>query len=155
MESPIDCVPGKILKIYVKKDMWIFEKLWMSTFCKNKQGLNTKSYKWHIFSGDGHPSTTGEKALNEYQSQVAPEFIVMANDDELAVATDELPQSCNLSDFYVFPKNMAWTMAFTHEDGWLGPYFAKHPDYEYLNSENIRIIEKNRQIEMAKSKGWL
>jgi hypothetical protein len=25
---------------------------------------------------------------------------------------------------------------FTHEDGWLGPYFAKHPEYEILNRKS-------------------
>jgi len=50
---------------------------------------------------------------------------------------------------------MAWTMAFTHEDGWLGPYFAKHSQYSKLNQENIDQIAKAQAIEQARQKGWL
>jgi len=46
-------------------------------------------------------------------------------------------------------------MAFTHEDGWLGPYFAKHSQYDKLNQQNIKSIEKALSIEQAKQKGWL
>jgi hypothetical protein len=28
-------------------------------------------------------------------------------------------------DIYVWPNGLDWTMAFTHEDGWLGPYFSR------------------------------
>ena len=38
-------------------------------------------------------------------------------------------------------------MAFTHEQGWLGPYFSKHKDYEVLNNKNIKSVE-------AKTNGW-
>jgi hypothetical protein len=27
-------------------------------------------------------------------------------------------------DIYVWPDGLDWTMAFTHDDGWLGPYFS-------------------------------
>jgi len=50
---------------------------------------------------------------------------------------------------------MAWTMAFTHEEGWLGPYFAYHPKYKSLNVENEKKIEKEQQKEDAREKGWL
>jgi len=49
-------------------------------------------------------------------------------------------------------------MAFTHEEGWLGPYFAKNKNYKILEKRNQdqykNQIEKLRQIELAKSKGW-
>jgi hypothetical protein len=28
-------------------------------------------------------------------------------------------------DIYVWPDGLEWTMAFTHEDGWFGPYFSR------------------------------
>ena len=46
-------------------------------------------------------------------------------------------------------------MAFTHEEGWMGPYFAKHENYETLKLKNEKQIEKNKQIEIAKQKGWM
>ena len=45
-------------------------------------------------------------------------------------------------------------MAFTHENGWLGPYFAKHPDYTQLEVENEKYREKLEQIAEAKRRGW-
>lgn len=62
-------------------------------------------------------------------------------------------------DYCVFPANLAWTMAFTHEDGWLGPYFAKHPDYSKLIAQEAELHSirqrKNREIKRAKQNGWL
>lgn len=58
-------------------------------------------------------------------------------------------------DFYVFPSNLAWTMAFTHEDGWLGPYFARHRNFTELNKANLEKIRKLHQAEAAHLKGWV
>lgn len=50
-------------------------------------------------------------------------------------------------------------MAFTHEDGWLGPYFAKHPNYDALVLQEIErgraIQRKAQEIARAKQEGWL
>ena len=75
-----------------------------------------------------------------------PGLTVLSRQMRGVFATDLLPEHCVYSDFYVFPKNMAWTMAFTHEDGWIGSYFAKHPDYDALNAKNIARIRKNKDI---------
>ncbi len=99
-------------------------------------------------------SISGEKARSEYESQDAAEYVVMSNEHKLTILTDLKPERCNLSDYYVFPVNMAWTMAFTHEEGWLGPYFTFHPDFEPLNRENEKLLKKKRQNEIAKQKGW-
>ena len=154
MNLEIECKPSNVLKVYSKEETWAIEKAWMDVYCKNKQGFNTKDYKWHIFSGGRFPSISGEKALTKYRSQNAAKYIVMSNDHELAILTDLKPESCNLSDYYVFPVNMAWTMAFTHEEGWLGPYFAFHPNFGALEKENEQLLEKKRQKEIAKQKGW-
>jgi len=96
-----------------------------------------------------------KKAIQAYLKQSAVAYFIMSNDHECVISTDIRPESCNLSDYYVFPENLAWTMAFTHEEGWMGPYFAKHPDYEQLNKENLKKIEKVKQIDLAKRKGWM
>lgn len=157
--SGIELNSGNILRIYSKDETCEIERQWLKIFCKHKQGANTNTYKWHIFSFEKYPSVSGTKALDIYSEQKAAEYIVMSNDDEFAIETDTLPQECNLMDFYVFPKNMAWTMAFTHEDGWLGPYFATHKNYDKLNRINIEILKNNerkkKEIEIAKQNGWL
>jgi len=132
---------------------------WEKVFCKDKQGANTKAYLWHIFSFEKYPAISGLEATNEYIKHVSPEYVVLSNEDELAVISNARPENCSLRDYYIFPKNMAWTMAFTHEDGWLGPYFAKHLNYKELNAQNetkLQALEKKKQeIAHAKSKGWL
>ena len=159
INSTIEVKPGKILRVYTKKETWAFEKEWMQTFFQNKQGANTGAYKWHIFSFEKYPALSGDKAFNKYIQQKASEYIVLSNDNDLAIATDELPTECNIMDYYVFPKNMAWTMAFTHEDGWLGSYFATHKSYESLNTDNVKQFikkeKKQKEIEIAKKNGWL
>ena len=147
--------PGKIVKVLSLDETGEIEKSWMSVFAKNKQGFNTSAFKWHIFSGGGYPSVNGEEARAEYFRQSAATFVVLPNEKGCAVITDRLPEFCNLSDYYVFPPNMAWVMAFTHEEGWLGPYFAKHPKYTMLCEENTRLIEKERKKAEAKQKGWM
>jgi hypothetical protein len=159
LNSEIDIHPGVVMKIFSSEESRIFENNWMDVFCKNRQGVNTKNYKWHIFSGGKYPSISGSDAINKYLEQKAFEVIVLSNSGNLCFLTNLLPKTCSLSDYYVFPENMAWTMAFTHEDGWLGPYFAIHKNYESLNKQNIsyfnRQAEKHDQIENAKNKGWL
>ena len=159
MQPFIEITPGSVLKIFNIVESREIEKKWMSIYCKNKQGFNTKAFKWHIFSGCGYPSTESDAAQKCYESHIAEKYVVMSNDGTSALLTDERPENCNYSDVYVFPENMAWTMAFTHEEGWLGPYFAKHMNYSKLEKENERKKEKNaeklRQIEVAKSKGWM
>jgi hypothetical protein len=45
-------------------------------------------------------------------------------------------------------------MAFTHEDGWLGPYFARHERFSELNRDNEMKIRKACEAEAARLKGW-
>lgn len=159
LNSEIEIKPGKITRVYSKEETLDIEQKWIKTFCKNKQGANIKAYRWHIFSFERYPSLSGERAIEKYTAQKANEYIILPNDGELAIETDSLPECCNIMDYLVFPKNMAWIMAFTHEDGWLGPYFAEHKNYEKLNSQNEQKLKMNekkqKEIENAKNKGWI
>ena len=126
----------------------------MRIYANKNSGVDTKLFKWHVFSSGRFESLEKDEALEEYQSQIASKYFVMNNDLDEVFVTDLKPDSCVLSDYYVFPENMAWTMAFTHEDGWLGPYFARHPKYETLNRINMAHLDKLKQIENAKKNGW-
>jgi hypothetical protein len=106
-------------------------------------------FLWHVFSGGHYPCLRGEAAREIYRQHLAPEYVVLQMNHE-AFVTDlaPSPESRAGSDFYVFPPNLAWTMAFTHHDGDSsgpsGPYFARHPDYGRLNEENHAAVEKLR-----------
>ncbi len=148
-----------IIQEYNQNETDEYRKLWIKTFCKNKQGVNIKSYLWHIFSSSRYHSVCKKEAKTEYDNHTSSEYVILSNNDELAILVTEKPYNFNNQDFYVFPKNMAWTMAFTHEDDWLGPFFAKHVNYKKLNSRNnchYKLNQKKKiEIEKAKKNGWL
>lgn len=148
--------PENIVREYTAQEAAELAGQWLEVFGRDRQGANTKAYLWHVFSGGRYPCLCGDEAREAYAQQAAPEYIVLSNQRDVAFVTDALPGRCDLSDYYVFPKNFAWTFAVTHEDGWLdGPYFAQHRDAARLNAENVAKLEKARDIAAARLKGWL
>ena len=146
--------PGKVIREFSEEEADRLADDWLAVFGKSRHGVNTKAYLWHVFSGARYPSSSGAAAVDQYKRQSGTEFVVLSNDRRLAFLTELLPESSSLSDYYVFPPNLAWTMAFTHEDGWLGPYFARHPNFEQLNEANQTKLKKVREMEVAQRKGW-
>jgi hypothetical protein len=86
-------------------------------------------FDWHAFSYEHLPALEGELALAEYRRQSVRDVHVLPDGqtapDEGIRASFEEPPDFGRRDVLVFPPSCAWTMAFTHEAGWLGPYFAK------------------------------
>ena len=144
----------KILREYTSIEAADLARDWMEVFGKDRQGITTKSFMWHVFSGSRYPALEGEQARSEYSMQIGCEFVVLSNDRDAAYLSDERTENRPFSDFYVFPPNMAWTMAFTHEEGWLGPYFAKHPRYAELSLANTARVQKMQEAAYARSQGW-
>ena len=154
MREGIEVGPGKVLRVLAAVEASALADAWLKVFAKNAQGVNTKAYLWHTFSANRYPSAAGKEALTKYELNIAGEYIVLSNDRDLAFVTDQRPTNCSLSDWYVFPENFAWTMAFTHEEGWLGPYFARHERFSELNRDNEMKIRKACEAEAARLKGW-
>lgn len=157
-----ESLPGftdKILHRYEPGQINALVTTWLKVFGQHRQGINTGAYLWHIFSAGRYPSIAGKAALQRYRQQLALETIVLSNDCKEAFSISGLPENCPMSDYLVFPPNLAWTMAFTHEDGWLGPYFAYHADYEKLNAVNLELLRKQKQkahqTDIAKRNGWM
>lgn len=146
--------PGVVERQYTPEEVAGITRRWLEAYGQDSQAVNTRDYLWHIFSGARYPSSSGSSASAEYRLQKAHEYVVLSNDRKFGFATAVRPETCSLSDYYVFPPNLAWTMAFTHEDGWLGPYFARHRNYETLNQENLARIRKAGEAEAARLKGW-
>ncbi len=150
----ISLSPGMVLQILDEEEADLVIQDWLRAFASKRSGCRIKDFKWHLFSGGFYEAEEGGKAEAAYLSHVAENYLVIDNDESVVFLTDQRPEKVDLSDYYVCPRNMAWTMAFTHEDGWLGPYFAKHPQYQKLEKENLAYIEKVKQIENAKKMGW-
>jgi hypothetical protein len=143
------------LREFTKDEVASLVQQWLEVFARDRKGMNTNAFMWHVFSGSRFPALEGEQARVEYLRQVCCEFVVLSNDRHAAFLADTRPEDRPFSDFYVFPPNLAWTMAFTHEEGWLGPYFAQHPNYADLNPANVARVKKQEEIAHARSRGWL
>lgn len=142
-------IQGRIIKVFSMEETRRITREWLQVFGKNRRGVYAEEYKWHIFSYERYPVLEGEEARREYALQPGGECILLPNDDDLpAVLLADKPDGCKLQDYYVFPANMAWVMAFTHEEGWLGPYFAK--DLEKAEEHERKAREKLAAVQ----KGW-
>jgi hypothetical protein len=157
-KDDLEVGPGRILRRFTEREAQQLLEEWIDVYAKNAQGANIEAYLWHTFSAGTFPSVCKREAELRYAEQVAFEIVVLSNDRVSALLTDVLPTSCNASDYLVFPKSLAWTMAFTHEDGWLGPYFAKHARYDSLVVGDVRrsrdMQRKALEAERAKREGW-
>lgn len=129
-------------------------KRWMEAFPADRTGIHNDRYLWHVFSSGRYPSVCKAAAQQAYEEQVAPEFVLIANDQDRGLITKARPTGCSLKDWIVFPPNFAWTAAFTHEDGWLGPFFAQNNRYAELELQNRQTLAKQAQAAEAKRKGW-
>ena len=88
-------------------------------------------YEWHVFSFGYARALDGEKAAAAYESlERPPAFIVCPEEDDdgpaFRVTGGKLPNlRATGMDVYRWPEDLAWTMAYTHEDGYFGPYFSR------------------------------
>jgi hypothetical protein len=136
----------------IEAEQWLAR--WLAAFGQRRHGVNAKDFLWHIFSAGRHPSVDADEARAAYMQHEATRYVVLSNDQHSVFLLDRKPVDWPEPDYNVFPENLAWTMAFTHEEGWLGPYFSKHADYEWLEPANRQGLEKRRQVEAARARGW-
>ncbi len=85
-------------------------------------------FRWHGFSYEFEPSIWGTEALGAYLAQWPAAFVLF--DEDLSCCYRCEAQGCpDLTplgwDIYVAHHNMKWTMAFTHEQPDIGPFFAE------------------------------
>ena len=158
-KSDLEVGQGRIIRRFTEQETRQILGEWIDVYAKNAERANIKAFLWHTFSSGAFPSVCKREAELRYAEQVASEVVVLSNDRVSALLTDLLPTQCSVSDYLVFPRNLAWSMAFTHEDGWLGPYLATHARYDSLVAENIRrsrdMQRKALEAKRAKREGWL
>ncbi len=115
-----------------KKDSYKIQNDWLHTFCQNVKIKTGKwvhnGFMWHAFSYNFVATIERDQAIKAYLSQIPTDVILLPEiDSSPTIVYEGIPdikiRSC-LEDFYIFPKNFAWSIAFTHEDG-VGPYFVK------------------------------
>lgn len=153
-ETPL-VQPGQVLRTVEGADARSLAEDWLAVF-RPRGGPSVRQYLWNVFghSAASYPALFGDAARAAYLEQQAPEYWVLENNQRFAFVTDQRPARILVSDAVIFPLNLAWTMAFTHEDGWIGPIFARHPRWDQLNADNLAQIRKRQEIERARQKGW-
>ena len=89
-----------------------------------------RAQRWHVFSFHRYPSLEGAAALSAYLGQWSAPFYVFNEALDFCALCDAQPYP-DLSelrcDIYVTHQNLKWTVAFTHEQPHLGPFFAQQP----------------------------
>lgn len=150
-------VPGASVRHFTEAEAAALTAAWLAAFGTDRDGVKAtgpKGYLWHVFSAGRYPCTAREEARSTYRLQSEAEYLVLLIGGRAAVATDALPLEVPLADYCVFPLNLAWTMAFTHEAPLDGPYFARHARFEELSKSNLALVRKKQAAEAAKAKGW-
>jgi hypothetical protein len=143
---------GQIVREYARDEVSELVDQWLGVYAQNGFGSLSRQYLWHVFSSGSTPALEGPAALDRYEAQACAQYVVLANDRKSAFLTETRPVRNVLQDWFVFPPNMAWTMAFTHEEGWIGPFFATHPDHARLDSENQALLRGRRQSDTARQR---
>lgn len=87
-------------------------------------------YDWHSFSDGCTPAQRGIVGWMTYERETVPARVIVCPHERLPAI--EIVGAARLPDFrahgldlMVWPDGLAWTMAFTHQDGRGGPYFCR------------------------------
>ncbi len=117
-----------------RRDCAEYFKRWTKTFCRNvKREKGTYRYRglhWHAFSYFLEPHIEREAAIEHYAQEKESSLLVIPEEwkGRSGLRIHGIP-SPDLTEFrhdlYVFPESMDWTMVFTHEVGYCGPYFTR------------------------------
>ena len=153
-ESQLEVGPGEVVRRFTAEESEQLCGQWELAYPADRDGIFIDQFMWHVFSFRRYPSVSQAAALAEYEKQEAPKYLVLADDKNEGLITDLRPTTVSIADYLVCPLNWAWTMAFTHEDEDLGPYFATHRDYDRLQAANVKGMRKRREAEVAKLRGW-
>lgn len=143
----IDKLEIKIEKVIEDGEALDIAQKWLSIFCKHRTSFKGirggKSYLWDEI----HSEFQNQDAIKKYEMHFAPSYYLIPDNfgefqKQVFVSLEKPNGNSSLSDYHIFPKNFAWSMAFTHEDGWIGPKFFMHPNYVKLNRANEKAIKE-------------
>jgi hypothetical protein len=112
---------------------------WLETYCANVHAKTGawihRGIRWHAYSYGFETALAGAAARDAYLAVRERDVLVYFEEDPAGSGPDVFvcdglatPPLLEGSDIYIFPRSLAWTMVFTHEqDSGLGPYFTPAP----------------------------
>jgi hypothetical protein len=125
---------------------------WRHTFAQSVRGATGQfthlGFDWHAFSYSFVHALQGDAARAEYRSrQRRQRFLVLDGPTMtagFACESETLPSFDRAGvDVYVVPEDFSWTMVFTHEGDWLGPYFTT-ADWARTRVPAERAVQQGR-----------
>jgi hypothetical protein len=114
-------------------DRWSWQKRWRETYARSVK-LRTgnwvySGYEWHAFAWKFTVARQGAEALALYLAERDQRLIVAPESVKLAAfqtqGTSPIDFGPCREDIEVFPPDMRWTVAFTHEQPDIGPFFCR------------------------------
>lgn len=116
-----------------KEEVHALQHQWRRVFAPRVRQLTGEDvylgFDWHAFSYSLVHSVDGDEARQAYQRESCTDFYVLPHMDEgkgYKCQSSTLPQFSRKSiDVYICPLDLKWTMVYTHEDDWCGPYFTR------------------------------
>jgi hypothetical protein len=133
--DPLDALldAAGIVHVLDDREAGAFQQRWRETYCRqlhaDEGSWSVGGFDWHVFSGGFARRIADGAALEAFRAEPDGEVVVVSS------WTKESPEGWVLArkpqleelrrDLTVSPRSLAWTMAFTHEHGWLGPYFSR------------------------------
>jgi hypothetical protein len=156
--GPLNVSPVGSVRVLTRGETSTLIEQWKAEFFVWHK-YSSSMFPWSSFTSEfGFPAIERVEAQAAYEAQVALEYTIISDDKVSGLATDVKPIEISHSDCVVFPANLAWTMAYTHETGMYGPYFAKHRDYEKLSLDNLTSLRRSKAkevaLERARSQQW-
>ena len=124
---------GSKLEELATKERWRAMQQWREVFAAPCHAVTGKwkygDYDWHAFTWGRTKCVNRHHAMRLYEQQVAERYYVMPEDEfypAYLCVGGSLPKLRSLvEDIHVWPADLSWTMAFTHEmDSELGPFFC-------------------------------
>lgn len=123
---------GGQFEILERRPRWQLLQLWREVYAAQVHEATGSwklgQFEWHIFNTNYVRSLRGGRAVMAYLEQHAQTVIVCPEEPSLPAVrlTHGRRPSFPGYDVYIWPEDLAWTMAFTHEESMgLGPYFSR------------------------------
>lgn len=124
---------GAVTSVLPRHERRRLVQTWRETFAASVKIQTGKSvhlgFEWHTFSYQFAQSEHGPRGLALYLTELPEDVYVVPEDEDddafVCQAAGLLDFSACQTDILVFPPTFAWTVAFTHEQPHLGPYFSR------------------------------
>jgi len=123
---------GVQMKALTRKEREALRNNWNLAFAsqvKKERGVYVYlGFRWHAYSYGMVPCAQGKPALKTYLAQAPARFYLFDESMQICGICEaghfpDLTQLCD--DIYVVHHDLKWSMAFTHEQPLIGPFFAE------------------------------